>query len=158
MAQGAWKDAAEFYGKAFRLAPEFSFAAANQSLALYQQGEVKQAVRTMRCALCVGTSQTCRASLYAQCRTKSDTELLNVARNLLRRYPDFPDMRAALAAASWRAGDLAEAENNWARVDDPRYRDLQWLERWRRWPPQLRNDLRDFLALRATSSAEPQPT
>ena len=29
-------------------------------------------------------------------------------------------MRAALTAASWRAGDLGEAENNWNRVEDPR--------------------------------------
>jgi len=41
-------------------------------------------------------------------------------RSLLRRYPDFPDMRAALTAASWRAGDLGEAESNWSRVEDPR--------------------------------------
>ena len=49
MAQGAWQDAADFYGKAFRLAPGgFSFAAANQSLALYQLGRTKEAVREMR--------------------------------------------------------------------------------------------------------------
>lgn len=48
MAQGAWKEAAEFYGKAYKLAPQFSFAAANQSLALYQQGDTKDAVREMR--------------------------------------------------------------------------------------------------------------
>ena len=48
MAQGFWQDAADFYGKAFKLAPGFSFAAANQSLALYQLGKTKEAVREMR--------------------------------------------------------------------------------------------------------------
>lgn len=34
-------------------------------------------------------------------------------RGLLRRYPDFPDMRAALAAAEWGAGLGAKAEADW---------------------------------------------
>lgn len=42
-------------------------------------------------------------------------------RTLLRRYPDFNDMRAALAAALWAAGKEGEAETTWARVDDPRW-------------------------------------
>lgn len=37
-------------------------------------------------------------------------------RGLLRRYPDFPDMRAALAAAEWGAGLGAKAEADWVRV------------------------------------------
>ena len=74
----------------------------------------------------------------------------NLCRTLLRRYPDFPDMRAALTAASWRQGNIAEAENNWSRVEDPRYADSQWLERWRRWPPQIRADLQNFLKLSGT--------
>ena len=41
-------------------------------------------------------------------------------RNLLRKYPDFPDVRAALAAALWAQGDGGEAEANWFRVEDPR--------------------------------------
>ena len=48
LAQGAWAEAAEYYGKAYKLAPSFSFAAANQSLALYQQGKLKESVREMR--------------------------------------------------------------------------------------------------------------
>lgn len=42
-------------------------------------------------------------------------------RSLLRRYPDFPDMRAALAAAQWAAGREGDAETNWQRVEDPRW-------------------------------------
>lgn len=42
-------------------------------------------------------------------------------RSLLRRYPDFPDMRAALTAAQWAAGREGDAETNWQRVEDPRW-------------------------------------
>lgn len=65
-------------------------------------------------------------------------------------------MRAALAAASWGAGDVGEAESNWSRVEDPRYADLQWLARWRRWPPRIREDLENFLKLKATPAQAAQ--
>ncbi len=42
-------------------------------------------------------------------------------RTLLRRYPDFPDTRAALAAAEWELGQLERAEGDWNRVEDPRW-------------------------------------
>ena len=79
-------------------------------------------------------------------------------RALLRRYPDFADVRAALAAALWADGARAAAETEWDRVDDPRcvacwcehkhacpavltrcarYKDRNWLRRDRRWPPAL---------------------
>jgi len=34
-------------------------------------------------------------------------------RALLRKYPDFPDTRAALTAALWSLGKEADAETNW---------------------------------------------
>lgn len=34
-------------------------------------------------------------------------------RTLLRRYPDFMDMRAALVGALWNEGIEGEAESNW---------------------------------------------
>lgn len=48
-------------------------------------------------------------------------------RNLLRRYPDFDEVRAALAAALWATGLEAEAEAEFNRVQDPRYRNKKWL-------------------------------
>lgn len=87
---GQWREASECYGKAARLAPEFSFAAGNRALALYQLGETQEAVREMRA--------------------------------LLRRYPGFDDMRAALVGALWALGKEGDAETNWQRVDDIRYK------------------------------------
>ena len=34
-------------------------------------------------------------------------------RSLCRKYPDFPDVRAALAAALWAEGLEAQAESTW---------------------------------------------
>lgn len=34
-------------------------------------------------------------------------------RALLRRYPEFPDVRAALTAALWNVGKEGDAETNW---------------------------------------------
>lgn len=53
---------------------------------------------------------------------EQDELSLHEMRSLLRRYPSFVDVRAALTAALWRAGQEAEAEDQWLRVDDPRYR------------------------------------
>ena len=46
---GRWRDAAEFYGKAASLAPEFAFSAANKAVALFQLGETNESMREMRC-------------------------------------------------------------------------------------------------------------
>lgn len=69
-------------------------------------------------------------------------------RALLRRYPDFPDMRAALAAADWSIGKLGDAESNYQRLNDPRYRDREWLRVNRRWPPKLLGAWEAFLDIK----------
>ncbi len=37
-----------YYGKAVTLSPEFSFAAANRALAMYQVGQTEASIREMR--------------------------------------------------------------------------------------------------------------
>lgn len=49
-------------------------------------------------------------ALFAAGRTN---ESMREMRAVLRRYPDFPDTRAALTAALWSIGKEAEAESNW---------------------------------------------
>ncbi|GIM15014.1 hypothetical protein Vretimale_17892 [Volvox reticuliferus] len=80
-------------------------------------------------------------------------EAIREMRTLLRRYPDFNDMRAALAGALWSIGKEGDAENQWARVDDPRYRDSSWLRRNRRWPPRMTESLEAFLKLTSLPAA-----
>ena len=144
LAMGRWAAAAEYFGKAASISPQFSFAAANRCLALFADGQVNVAIREMR--------------------------------TVLRRYPDFPDTRAALTAALWSIGKEADAETNWCvplpvpksmsngccdcchhatngqqcrqRVSDPRYSDAQWLKEDRRWPQVLIEALTAFRQVR----------
>lgn len=48
MAMGKYTEAVSQYTRAIQLAPAFSFAAANKTLALYAAGQTDQAMREMR--------------------------------------------------------------------------------------------------------------
>lgn len=50
LAQQKWAESAGYYQKAMQLAPAFSFAGANRTLALYAGGQTNEAMREMRCA------------------------------------------------------------------------------------------------------------
>ena len=77
------------------------------------------------------------------------TEAIRNMRNLVRKYPMYSDMRAALAAALWVEGQQGEAESNWVAAVglDNRYQDLEWIENIRRWPPEIIKSLEKFLNL-----------
>ncbi len=76
-------------------------------------------------------------------------EAIRNMRNLVRKYPMYSDMRAALAAALWVEGKQGEAESNWVAAVglDNRYQDLDWIENIRRWPPLMVQALSRFLNL-----------
>lgn len=114
---GDWEAALADYQRATELDPRFALARVNLALADYQLGHTEEAIRQFR--------------------------------NLTRRYPNFADARAALTAALWVAGQPGEAESNWVAVMglDPRYRDLDWLQQVRRWPPAMVAALDKFLHL-----------
>ncbi len=77
------------------------------------------------------------------------SEAIRNMRNLVRKYPMYSDMRAALAAALWEEGKQGEAESNWVAAVglDNRYQDLNWLKNIRRWPPNMIEALEKFLNL-----------
>ena len=70
-------------------------------------------------------------------------------KNLVRKYPRFADMRAALTAALWVDGQQGEAESNWVSALglDPRYRNIEWVTTVRRWSPAMISALDRFLKL-----------
>ena len=70
-------------------------------------------------------------------------------RNLVRRYSQAADPRAALTAVLWDQGNIGEAESNWAAAEnlDTRYKDVAWVRDIRRWPPALVDALDRFLRL-----------
>ncbi|MGD1921362.1 MAG: tetratricopeptide repeat protein, partial [Pleurocapsa sp.] len=76
-------------------------------------------------------------------------EAIRNMRNLVRKYPMYSDMRAALAAALWVEGQQGEAESNWVAAVglDNRYQDLEWIRNIRRWPPKMVCSLEKFLNL-----------
>jgi tetratricopeptide (TPR) repeat protein len=114
---GNWQDALLDFQQATELNPGFAMARANYALALYQLDRPEEAIRQFR--------------------------------TLVRKYPQFADMRAALAAALWANGQQGEAESQWVAVVglDSRYRNLEWVETVRRWPPAMASALAQFLAL-----------
>ena len=75
---------------------------------------------------------------------------IKAMKNILRKYPNFTDVRAALTAALWAEKKQGEAESNWVSVAnlDPRYRDINWVKTIRRWPPSLVIALENFLTLK----------
>ncbi|KAL3693730.1 hypothetical protein R1sor_007381 [Riccia sorocarpa] len=81
-----------------------------------------------------------------------DNEAIRQFRNLLRRYPEFADVRAALAVSLYEQGLYGEAETNWGRLEDGRYRDREWVKTTRRWPPRLVSALEDFLDVKQNSA------
>ena len=70
-------------------------------------------------------------------------------RRLVKKYPMFADMRAALTAVLWADGQQGEAESNWVAAVgvDSRYQNLDWVKEIRRWPPRLVSALDKFLSL-----------
>ncbi|RMF28154.1 MAG: tetratricopeptide repeat protein [Cyanobacteria bacterium J083] len=78
-----------------------------------------------------------------------DELALRKFRNLVLKYPLFPDVRAALTAVLWEQGKQGEAESNWVAAIgmDSRYQDLDWIEHQRRWPPRMVDALEKFLKL-----------
>jgi tetratricopeptide (TPR) repeat protein len=115
--QGDWRGARDCFGRAAELAPRNAFAFAAAQRALAD--------------FQLGERAACVRDLRA----------------LLRRFADFDDARAALAAALWAQGDEAAAEGEWLRVGDPRYRDLAWVRARRAWPPALADALASFLKI-----------
>ena len=115
--QGDWVAARNSFRTAADSRPGFAMARSSAALAAFQLGELEQAERELRA--------------------------------LIRRYPLFADARAGLTALLWRLGASGEAESNWASASglDPRYRQPEWLQSTRRWPPAPVSALEQFLAM-----------
>lgn len=85
---------------------------------------IARCARPHACLPCAGYV-VCRASLQRPRLTHRAARLprpppqTQIA-HAQRRYPDFADMRAALAAALWAAGKEGDAETAFSRVDDAR--------------------------------------
>jgi len=77
-----------------------------------------------------------------------DQEAIRELRKILLKYPSFTDARAALAVALWLTGEKTDAETQWYRVEDSRYRNITWLRESRHWPPRLVEGMEEFRTIR----------
>ena len=68
-------------------------------------------------------------------------------KGLVRKYKNFDDANASLAALLWSSRPEL-AEDAWSLVGNKRYRDLEWLEKERRWTPSFLEGMQRFQALR----------
>ena len=83
-------------------------------------------------------------ALYAK---GDDGEAEREMLSLLRRFPNFAEVRASLGALQWMKGEREKAEENWLRVNDGSYRSVDWLRNQRRWPKRLVDAAEAYLSL-----------
>lgn len=89
----------------------------------------------------------------AQIGDLDEAAIVKRMQDLARRAPGSADMRAALAAMYWSAGEQEKAEASWEfacnniAVGCAKYEDFDWLRRVRRWPPVMVKRMEAFVKL-----------
>lgn len=125
----------------------------NRGNALGALGEWAQAAESFHLAASMSRENVfARANeAYALYELGRRDESVRIMESLLRRYPTFSDVRAALVAVYWTDDRRGEAENFWLTVlsEDVRYKAPDWVRDIRRWPPSLQRELDNFRSLRA---------
>ncbi|PSO64434.1 MAG: hypothetical protein BRC38_11550 [Cyanobacteria bacterium QH_6_48_35] len=148
--QQRWEKALADYNRVLELNPEDAMAYNNRGNAKAGQGRWEEAIADYQKAAEIAPTDFAFArgnAALALYQTGEKEQALRKMRNLVRKYPMFPDMRAALSAVLWEQGDQGEAESNWvaAMGIDSRYQNLDWVENIRRWPPQMVAALEKFI-------------
>ena len=146
-----WQKAIADYNHVLEITPQDSVALNNRGNAKAGQEKWQDALADYQLAADLAPAFPMprgNASLI-QYQIGDRSEAIRNMRNLVRKYPMYSDMRAALAAALWVQGQQGEAESNWVAAVglDNRYQDLDWIENIRRWPPSMVQALSRFLNL-----------
>lgn len=151
-ALGRFEEACSDYRAVLAAAPGDPAAWNNLGNATGGLGRWSEAAEYYRKASSLSPDYAFSSNNYAlaQFQTGDQTAAVRLLRSVLRRYPDFDDARAGLAACLWSLGLYEDAETNWLRVGDIRYRDRSWLMEQRRWPPAVAAGLNGLLSLRAS--------
>ncbi len=148
---GKWQAAIADYNQVLKLDPQDAAAYNNRGNAEAGLGDWPAALKDYQQATLLAHDYAFARANYALAlyQTGETQESTRLMRNLVRKYPQFADMRAALAAALWALGQRGEAESYWAAVVglDGRYKDLTWVQETRRWPPAMVSALDQFLRL-----------
>ena len=149
--QGLWSKAIDDYNYVLSLTPQDPVALNNRGNAQAGQQKWQAALDDYQEAASLApTFPMARGNAsLVQYQLGDRDEAIRNMRNLVRKYPMYSDMRAALAATLWVEGKQGEAESNWVAAVglDNRYQDLDWLKNIRRWPPSMIQALSKFLNL-----------
>ncbi len=146
-----WQEAIADYDQALKLNPKDAGALNNRGNAKGSLGDWEEAKADFELAMQADPRQAmARANHAIALYELGSTEAaIREMRGILRKYPNFVDVRAALTAVLWQDNRRGEAESNWVSVEnlDRRYRDLNWIKTIRRWSPKLTQALEKFLSL-----------
>ena len=146
-----WQHAIADYNKVLAIDPQDPVAYNNRGNAEAGQHKWRAALADYEQASAIAPDfATARANLALVTYQLGDRqEALRQIRNLVRKYPTFADVRAAITAILWVEGQQGEAESNWVAAVglDPRYQNLDWVASIRRWPPEMVKALEKFLTL-----------
>jgi tetratricopeptide (TPR) repeat protein len=91
---------------------------------------------------------------------KNLSEARRELEDMARRAPGSVDQRVALAGLYYHDGRTQAAKEMWAyaceqsKAGCEKYRDREWLDSVRRWPPAVSEMLEDFLELRERGGGE----
>ena len=150
-AMGQWEKAIADYNQVLQIDPDDPAAYNNRGNAEAGKGEWALAIADYQAAITLQPSFSLAYGNYALAlyQTEETDKSIQIMKSLVRKYPSFADMRAALTAALWAQGQIGEAESNWVAVVglDGRYKDLSWVTNVRRWPPRMVAALESFLNL-----------
>ena len=149
--KGLWSQAIADYNQVLSISPQDSIALNNRGNAKAGQENWQEALEDYQQAADLAPNfPTARGNAALMLYQIGDhSRAIRNMRNLVRKYPLYPDIRAALAAALWVEGQQGEAESNWVAAVglDNRYQDLDWIQNIRRWPPRMVEAIEKFLNL-----------
>ncbi|KAI5073349.1 hypothetical protein GOP47_0011362 [Adiantum capillus-veneris] len=76
-------------------------------------------------------------------------EARKLLQGLVRKYPNYAEAHAALAAVLWSEGDRSRAEEQFSEATkrEPLYGDLRWVSLELLWPPNVVKAMENFLAI-----------
>lgn len=148
---GRWEDAIADYNRVLEINPNDAMAYNNRGNAKAGLGQWEDAIADYKKAFETAPNFAFAGANYAISlyQVGKTEDAIRTMKNLVRKYPMFPDMRAALSAVLWVQGNQGEAESNWVAAVglDTRYKDLNWVKNVRRWPPVMVTALEKFLKL-----------
>jgi tetratricopeptide (TPR) repeat protein len=149
---GKWEEAIADYDHLLAIAPNDAAGYNNRGNAKAGLGKWREAIADYQIAMKVNSrfSTAFGNNAIALYEIGETDAAIKAMKNILRKYPNFTDVRASLTAALWVGKKQGEAESNWVSVEklDPRYRDINWIKNIRRWPPSLVAALEKFLTLK----------